>query len=298
MGQLEEMQSFIRVVDAGSISRAAEQIGIAKSAVSRRLVDLETRMGAKLLNRTTRTSSLTDKGQRFYEHSLKIIDDIAELQNLTHDNQQQLKGTIHIAAPLSFGFAVADKFMQQHPAVKINVNLSDRQVNLIEEGVDIAIRIANLKDSSLISRKLAPIKMLLCASPTYLKDSPPLQTVDDLKQHQLLHYSLSSSKSWKLTDSQGMEHLVNFKPRITANNGDFLSKMAIAGHGIVMLPSFIVWKSLAAGELVEVLDAYRASELTAYVVYPQSRYLSHRTRVLIDFLVQEFGENPYWDVSD
>jgi len=299
MGQLEDMTVFIRVVDAGGISRAAEQLGIAKSAVSRRLVDLETRLGIRLLNRTTRTSSLTEAGRGFYERSIKIIDDISELNALASDSNTCLEGTINLAAPLSFGLShlapAIDDFLSLHPELTININFSDRQINLIEEGLDLAVRIADLKDSSLIARKLSPIRTQLCASPEYLKKQGTPETLDDLKHHPLLHYNLSNTSSWKLTDSQGEQHFIHVKAKINANNGDFLKDMAIAGHGILLIPTFISWKAIANGELVPLLSDYMTPQLNAYAVYPQTRYLSQRTRVLIDFLVERFGEKPYWD---
>ena len=299
MGQLENMQFFIRVVDAGGISRAAGQLGLAKSAVSRRLADLETGLGVRLMHRTTRTSSLTEAGRVFYERSIKIVDDIAELNALTKNTHTTLEGTINLAAPLSFGMShlapAIEAFLKQHPELIININFSDSQLNLIEEGLDLAIRIADLKDSSLIARKISPIRTLLCASPDYLQEHGTPKTLNDLQHHQLLHYSLSNSSTWKVTDKQGEQHFINVKAKIIANNGDFLKGMAIAGHGIILMPTFISWKAIAKGELVPILTHYNLPQLNAYAVYPQTRYVSERTRMLIDFLVEKFGDKPYWD---
>jgi len=299
MGQLEDMNMFIRVIDAGGISRAADQLDLAKSAVSRKLVNLETRLGLRLLNRTTRTSSLTEAGRSYYERAIKIVNDVAELNALTEDSNIALEGTINLAAPLSFGLChlstAIDSFIKQHPGLTININFSDRQVDLVEEGLDLAFRIAELKDSSLIARKMFPIRHILCASPGYLKKQGTPKTPSDLKLHRLLQYNLSGSSAWKLTDKQGRQHFINISAHMIANNGDFLKDMAIAGHGIAMTPTFISWKAIAMGELVPVLSDFNPPQLNAYVVYPQTRYLSQRTRVLIDFLVERFGSNPYWD---
>ena len=299
MGQLEDMHVFIRVVEAGGISRAAEQLGLAKSAVSRRLSDLEARLGVRLLNRTTRTSNLTEAGRGFYERSIKIVDDIGELNALTKGLNTTLEGTIYLAVPLSFGLShlapAMDAFVKLHPKLNINIDFSDRHKNLIEEGLDLAIRIADLKDSSLIARKISPIRTMICTSPEYLKKHGTPETLDDLKHHQLLHYNLSNSSSWKLTDKQGKQHFIHVAARIMANNGDFLKDMAIAGHGIIMMPTFITWKAIAMGELVPILSDYKTPQLNAYAVYSQTRYLSQRARMLIDFLVERFGDNPYWD---
>ncbi len=299
MGQLEDMNMFIHVVDAGGISRAADQMNLAKSAVSRRLVDLEKRLGVRLLNRTTRKSSLTEAGRNYYERAIKIVDDVAELNALTEDANSVLEGTINLAVPLSFGLChlstAVDSFIKQHPKLTININFSDGQVDLVEEGMDLAFRIGVLKDSSLIARQICPIKSILCASPDYLKKQGIPKTPEDLKHHQLLHYSLSGSLTWKLTDRQGEQHLINISAQMIANNGDFLKNMAVAGHGIIIMPTFIVWKAIASGELVPILSDYDPPQLNAYAVYPQARYLSQRTRVLIDFLVERFGDYPYWD---
>jgi DNA-binding transcriptional LysR family regulator len=299
MGQLENMNVFIRVVEAGGISRAADQLGLAKSAVSRRLVDLETRLGVRLLNRTTRKSSLTEIGKSYYERAIKVVDDVAELNTLAADSNTSLEGTINLAAPLSFGLChlstAIDAFIKQHPELTINIDFSDRQVDLVEEGLDLAFRIADLKDSSLIARKISPIKIILCGSPDYLKKHGIPKIPNDLKKHRLLHYNVSGSSTWKLTDNKGKQHSINVHAKIIANNGDFLKDMAIAGHGIVCSPTFISWKALATGDLIPVLSDYKLPQPNAYAVYPQTRYLSQRTRILIDFLVDRFGNNPYWD---
>lgn len=301
MGQLEDMNIFIRIVDAGGISRAADQLGLAKSAVSRRLVDLETRLGVRLLNRTTRTSSLTEIGQSYYDHAITIVDDVAELNAVTSDANTTLKGTIKLAAPLSFGLRhlspAIDDFLNQHPVLTINIDFSDRQVDLVEEGLDLAFRIADLKDSNLIARKVSPIKLLLCASPEYLKKYGTPKTPNDLKNHHLLYYNIAETNTWKLTDKKGKKHTVSVNAKMIANNGDFLNDMAIAGHGIASSPTFISWQAITTGDLVPVLTDYKLPQPNAYAVYPQTRYLSQRTRILIDFLVERFGDNPYWDQS-
>ena len=299
MGLLEDMGVFIRVVEAGGISRAADQLGLAKSAVSRRLADLETRLGVRLLNRTTRASSLTDAGKIYYERASKIVDDVAELNALTTQSITSLEGKINIAAPLSFGLAhlspAINAFVKQHPNLAINLDFSDRQIDLIEEGFDLAVRIADLRDSSLIARKIAPIRIILCASPAYLEQTGVPKSAEDLRHHRLLQYNISDSSTWKLIDQKGKEYSVNVSPKISANNGDFLKDMAVAGHGILVTPTFISWKALATGDLIPVLSDYTLRQLNAYAVYPQARYLSHRARLLIDFLLERFGDNPYWD---
>jgi DNA-binding transcriptional LysR family regulator len=299
MNPVEEMQHFVRIVEAGSISAAAEQLGLAKSGVSRRLNQLEKRLGARLLNRTTRRSSLTDAGRSYYEGARKLLSQLEELDAQVSGGECALEGRLKLAAPLSFGLThlapAIEEFARLHPEVRIDIDFSDRQVDLVAQGIDLAIRIAELRDSSLRARRICPIRLMLCASPGYLAAHGTPETPDDLAAHQLLHYDIGGGPVQRLGDGRGGELSVPVKPRLTANNGDFLRDMAIAGHGIVASPTFIVWQALALGELVPILEAYRPLPINAYAVYPQSRFLPRRARVLIDFLAERFGDNPYWD---
>ena len=299
MGQFEEMQNFVRVVEAGSISKAAEQLGLAKSGVSRRLGELESRLGVRLLNRTTRRSSLTEAGQAFYTGAKKLLGDVSELNSATADTDALLEGTLRLAVPLSFGLchlsSAIDEFLGAHPELTINIDFSDRHIDLVEQGVDLAIRIADMHDSTLQARRICPIRILLCASPAYLEQYGVPRAPDDLKTHRMLQYDIGGGSVLKLEDGRGRKHVIHTRPRIVANNGDFLRDMAMAGHGIILTPSFIAWQAISAGDLVSVMPNYYPRQLGAYAVYPQTRYLSRRARMFIDFLVERFGENPYWD---
>jgi DNA-binding transcriptional LysR family regulator len=299
MSQIEEMQNFVRVVEAGSISKAAGQLGVAKSGVSRRLVELESRLGVRLLNRTTRRSSLTEAGQAFYAGAVKLLGDVTELNAATADTDALLDGTLRLAVPLSFGLChlspAIDEFLRAHPGLNINIDFSDRHIDLVEQGVDLAIRIADMTDSSLQARRICPIRILLCASPAYLEHHGTPEVPDDLKAHHFLQYDIGGRSMLRLEDKLGGEHQVQIKPRIVANNGDFLRDMAMAGHGIILTPSFIAWQAISTGDLVSVMPGYCPQQRSAYAVYPQTRYLSRRARMFIDFLVERFGEKPYWD---
>ena len=299
MGQLEEMQVFIRVVDAGGIGLAADQMGIAKSAVSRRLSELENRLGVTLLNRTTRSSKLTEAGQNYYTRSHQLINEIDELNNQTSDPDFELNGTLRISVPLSFGLAhltpALDLFTREHPELKVDIEFTDRETDLIEGGFDLAFRIGDLSDSSLKARRIAPIKFHICASPEYLKQYGVPQQPSDLKDHHLLKYALVDTNTWKIIDAKGKPHTVKINSTITANNGDFLNSMAIAGHGITFTPSFISWQAIAMGKLVYVLADCEMPTMYAYAVYPNTRFPSRKVRLFIDFLTERFGDNPYWD---
>jgi DNA-binding transcriptional LysR family regulator len=299
MTAFDEMTSFVRVVEAGSISKAAEQLGMAKSGVSRRLAELESRLGVRLLNRTTRRSSLTDAGRSYYEGAVKLLSDVAELDAVVADSEASLKGRLRLAAPLSFGLChltpAIEEFMKAHPEVMIDLDFSDRQVDLVAQGIDLAVRIAELRDSSLKARRICPIRLMLCASPGYLEQHGTPRTPEELARHQVLHYDIGGGPLLRLADRRGGEQQLHVEPQLVANNGDFLCDMAIAGHGIILTPTFIAWQAVALGELVPLMREWWPPPLNAYAVYPQTRYLSRRARGFIDFLAERFGENPYWD---
>ena len=299
MGQLEDMDTFVRIIDAGSISQAANQLGVVKSAISRRLVDLEVRLGVQLLNRTTRKSSLTEAGRQYYERSIQILADVADINAATSNAKAALTGTFKISAPLSFGLLhmseAINEFAGLHPDLIIHMDFNDRKVDLIEEGYDVAIRIAELKDSSLMALKLAPISNILCASPDYLAKMGTPQRPKDLKGHHILRYSNVPSNMWHFTGPDRRKQSINLPVKMSANNGDFLKSAAKDGQGIIHSPTFIVWREIASGELVKILDDYPSPSLNAYAVYPQTRHLPGRVRLFIDFLKEKFGGEPYWD---
>jgi DNA-binding transcriptional LysR family regulator len=299
MSQFIEMKTFVRIVEAGTISAAAEQLGLAKSGVSRRLTDLESRLGVRLINRTTRRSSLTDAGRRYYEGAVKLLSDVAELNASTTDREASLDGTLRLAVPLSFGLAhlapAIDDFLRSHPGLDVDMDFSDRQVDLVERGVDLAIRIARLEDSSLQARRLCPIRLLLCASPAYLEKHGRPRRLEDLSSHRVLVYDTGSGGTLQLKNEEDRLVTISAPSPVTANNGDFLRDMAMAGHGLTLIPSFIAWQAVASGDLVEIMPEHAPDPLDAWAVYPRTRYLSRRARRFIDFLAEKFGERPYWD---
>jgi len=297
MGQLEDMSIFARVVEAGSITKAAEQLNLAKSAVSKRLSALEQRLGQKLITRTTRRSNLTDAGKTYYQRSKLILDEVAELNNQATFAHQSLSGSLKISVPVSFGLMyladALDDFIKLYPDIHLQVNFSDHAVDLIESGYDLAIRIGNLNNSSLQARKLAPIKQLLCASPTYLSKYGNPKSHNDLVHHKFLRYDNISMLGINLLDNSGQTINVQRNNYYSANNGDFLAKLAKSGHGILQTPNFFVWKAIQEGELVPILEQYKLAQLDAYAVYPANRHLPQKVRVLIDYLVEYFISPPF-----
>lgn len=301
MNQFEDMQTFVRVVEAGSITKAADQMNTAKSAISRRIAELEKRLGVQLLIRTTRSQTLTDSGQSYYEQCLRLIEDVAEVESQVKNEHCALRGHIKVAAPLSFGLQhlgpAIRRFNEVHPDIYFDIDFNDRLVDLVEEGFDLAIRISKLQDSTLIARKITNVGLVLAASPGYLKKHGTPQSLEDLQDHFALHYR-GAPDSWPFKDKNGKEVSIKVPSILTANNGDFLTQSAIDDKGIIMSPDFLSYKAIKLGQLVPILTDYMPDyDLAAYAVYPHTRHLSHRVRSFVEYLQQYFGDKPYWQLS-
>lgn len=302
MNKFEEMQTFVRIVEAGSITKAAEQLDTVKSAISRRLSSIESRLGVSLITRTTRSQTLTEHGRSYYQQCLRLIADIEETEASLKDSHRSLSGTIKIAAPLSFGIKHLHQPLQAfkalHPNIMLDIDFNDRRVDLIEEGFDLAIRIARLEDSSLIAKRISQIKVVLSASPKYLDKYPPIKSPDNLLvQHQKLHYK-NQDDLWKFQSPSGEKTHVKVPAHMVSNNGDFLCQAAIAGSGLLYTPDFICYEAIQSGQLVRVLEDHLSNnEIPIYAVYPQTRHLSQRVRQLVDFLANFYGDKPYWQLS-
>jgi len=301
LDRFKNMATFIRVVEAGGISAAADKLGVAKSAVSRRLKELEGHLGVELFHRTTRKMNLTDTGRAFYHQSVRIVEDVIEAEHATSQAHGTLKGSLKIALPSTFGLMhmgpAINEFLQENPQIEFDLDFNDREVDLIQEGFDLAIRIANLPDSSLIARRLAPIQFVMCASQVYLEQKDTPYSPDELRDHQCLVYSLMRDfEYWHLTDSNGREIRVKIQPYLKASTGEFLKDAAIEGLGIILVPSFIAYKEIESGALVPILEDYKLPQIEAYAIYPQTRHLSQRVRAFVDFLAKRFEGTPYWDL--
>lgn len=300
MNRFENMNCFVRVVESGSISAAADRLGVAKSAVSRRLKELESHLGVELFHRTTRSMNLTDTGRAFYHQSVRILDDLHEAEAAASQAHQTLQGNLKVALPSSFGLKhmapALNDFLDRHPQIEFDLDFNDREADLIQEGFDLAIRIAHLPDSSLIARRLAPINMVLCASPGYIRQHGQPQQPDDVGQHRCLTYSLLQDPfTWRFTDARQQSRKVTVRSVMKASNGDFLKHAAIRDHGLAYLPTFIAYEAIESGTLVPLLTKFKPEPLHAYAIYPQTRHLSQRVRSLVDFLVERFAGTPYWD---
>ena len=301
MDRLENMSTFIRVVECGSITAAADRLDVAKSAVSRRLKELEQHLGVELFHRTTRKMNLTDTGRSFYHQSVRILDDVLEAELATSQAHSELQGSLKVAVPLSFGLMhlgpAINEFSQAHPQIEFDLDFSDREVDLMQEGFDLGIRIAKLPDSSLIARRLAAIQTVVCASPDYLEDMGEPISPDELIEHKCLAYSLLRNlDTWHFHDAKGKLLTTKIRPHMKASNGQFLRDAAVEGQGIVVLPSFIAYQEIERGALLPLLQDYKPTQLEAYAIYPQTRHLSLRVRTFVDFLVERFEGTPYWDL--
>jgi len=301
MDRLISMSVFVTVVEQGNFTAAAEQLQLSRASASKHITALENCLGGRLLNRTTRRISLTEAGHAYYERCKQILEDVAEAECVVTGFSSEPRGLLRINAPMSFGtkqFAdIVAHFCQAHPAIDVELSLNDRIVDVIEEGYDLSIRITQLKDSSLIARKLAPCHIVLCASPDYLNTHGRPVQPDDLNRQTCLHYAyFEGGKNWVLNGPDG-EHRIRIRPQLTANNGEVLYAAARQGLGIALLPTFIVGDAIRAGDLEVILPAYQTLEINIYAVYASRQHLSAKVRAFIDFAAEQIGEQPVWDVG-
>jgi len=293
------MQIFVEVTRAAGFSAAATRLGLSRAQVSKSVMQLEQHLGTRLFNRTTRRISLTDVGNAYLERCIDILQEIEETEAVAAAQTREPRGRLTMSAPTSFGILHLQQalpaYLRQHPQVQVSLNLADRFIDVVDEGFDLVIRIAELEDSTLIARRLAPCQRLLCAAPAYLEQHGIPQVPQDLALHHCLVYSNElKPDSWRLQGPGGIES-VRVNGPVCADNGDILRASAVAGLGITLLPTFIVGADLQAGRLQQVLADYRPPTISIYAVYPSRRYLSARVRSFVDFLAAYFGERPEWD---
>lgn len=296
---LEGVSVFVAVVDAQSFSGAAQSLRRSKAAVSNQIARLENRLKVRLLNRTTRKLSLTDEGRAYLEHCRRILDEAHEAEDALDSAAQEPRGVLRVSAPMSFGVlhvgaAVAD-FMHMHPQVQVDLVLNDRQVDLVDDGFDMAIRIGRLTDSSLIARRLAPCRRIVVASPAYWNEHGRPAHPDELTEHEALIYDyLPDPGVWNFRGPDG-PFSVNVSGRLRANNGDVIMSAVRQGLGVDLTPTFFCCEDLESGTLEAVLEDFEDEPISIYAVYPHRRHLTTRVRTFVDFLADRFGENPYWD---
>ncbi|WP_369983899.1 LysR family transcriptional regulator [Thalassolituus sp.] len=300
MNELEEVRVFITLVECHSASKAAEKLGVANSAISRRMKALEERLGVQLLQRTTRTMHLTDDGQIYYERCKRLLDEWNDAEQEVMQSATALTGNIHVSMPLSLGIShlspiIAD-FMLENPGVSVNLDLSDRRVDVIEDGFDIVFRIGHLEDSSLIARQVTQVRHMVYCSPQLAEQYGPFDTPNDLRKIPTFGYSnLRHPGRWPYTAPDGAKGEIRLSPKILSNNGEALMAAAERNLGAGCQPTFILHEAFSSGRLVPLLTDYQWFGMNLYAVYPRARHLSRRVRALLDYVIERLGKRPYWD---
>ncbi|SHO56197.1 LysR family transcriptional regulator [Vibrio quintilis] len=298
MDKLETMKAFLAVVQEGSFSKASEKLNLSPQLVSKYVSWLEDKLKTRLLNRTTRKVSVTEAGRAYFERCQQILIDLEETENSLTNLEQHVSGTLTISAPMSFGTRHLARllvdFQRLYPDVNIDLQLTDTKVDIVDQGIDVALRIGYLKNSTLIAKKITPIRLAICASPEYLKQYGEPSTPDELANHYYLKYTYSED-NFVFSQFNRQSAGLRLKHTITANNGDLLMNAAVHGGGIIIQPTFITGEAIARGKLKRILPGYEPSSLNMYAVYAHRKFLASKVRSFVDFVVQYYGEVPYWD---
>jgi DNA-binding transcriptional LysR family regulator len=288
MNPYEDMRIFTQVMQAGSFTAAADLLGMSKQSVSRRLMQLEERLGVRLLNRSTRRLDATPLGQQYFDSAVRLLGEMQQAEQDISGQTQALRGTLRLSAPLSFAIShlgsLLTEFLQLHAQLIVEIDLSDRAVDLIGEGYDLALRIGTLEDSSLVARRIASIERVYCASPGYLAARGTPLEPEALREHDCLPYGHSRQVQWQFKGQGKTLHAIAVSGRMRANNGELLRDAAIAGMGVTYLPAFIVEQALADGRLVKLLEAWTPPRLQLSAVYPQHRQIARPVQAFVEFL--------------
>jgi len=297
--RFEAYQVFSQVVESGSFSKAAAKLDLSATATSRHIAELEAHLQTRLLNRTTRRISLTESGRALYERCVQILADLEEAEQEASRAAVVPRGTIKLTTSVNFGVrhlapALAE-FLAAHAEVRFDVSLSDRIVDLVEEGFDLGIRIGGTGSEHIVARKLGETRLVPCAAPAYLAAHAAPRTPEDLDRHNCLTYEYVSPKNvWRFRDPAGGERAVRVKGSVQSNNGDVLAEVAAGGAGIVFEPAFIVGPDVRAGRLVPLLQEYVPAPVPIYAVYPSRKHLSAKVRLFVEFLVARFAKAQDW----
>ena len=299
MRDLNDMVTFARVVEAKSFSEAAKRMKASKSRVSKAITKLERELGVRLLNRSTRGLSLTEVGAAFYEHCRRIIEEAEEATQLVTQLHSEPRGVLKVSTSVAFGTLhiapALPEFLARYPDLGVDMTITDRLVDLVEEGYDVAIRIVHEPALNFVARELAPVHRVVCATPDYFKRHGVPQTPEDLRQHNCLHYThFSAQGEWHFTSRRGPIS-VPLSGNLRINDDEALSQAVLGGLGIALLPTFIIGQELQSGRLQAVLSDYVPLERRIFAVYLQSIHLPAKVRAFIDFLRARFGSKPYWD---
>jgi DNA-binding transcriptional LysR family regulator len=301
--RFQAVSTFAKVVELGSFARAAERLSMSASAVSRQVADLEAHLDVRLLNRTTRKLSLTEPGQAFYERCVQLLAELEEAESSVRAATVLPKGTLRLTCGVSFGVrylapAMAE-FAAQHPQLVFDLDLSDRAVDLVEEGFDLGVRIGHVGHQGLVSRRIGWTRPVCCASPEYLKQRGAPTTPEELTKHECLTYThVPVPNVWTFTDRGGATHAVRITARHRTNNGRMGAALAVDGMGVIFEPDFIVAPEVRSGRLVRLLPGFEPARSPIAAVYPSRRHLSAKVRSFVDFLAARFARQQDWQLPD
>lgn len=298
MDRLDAMRTFVRVAQAGSLAAVAAELNVARSVVTRQVAALESRLGTKLLARSTRRVALTSAGAVYLEKCQAILDQVAEAEAEAADDRAQPRGHIRLTMPLSLGvrhlMPIVEDFVARHPQVTVDIDFNDRRVDIVEAGLDLSIRIANDLDPSSVARKISVCRSVVAAAPDYLARHGEPSEPGDLIEHDCLTFVPNFRAAWPfIVDDEVRWFPV--RSRLRANNGDALLEAAVRGHGVTYLPTFIANREIAAGRLRVLLRDHLPLWHDIHVILAGGRYVPHRVRALVDYLAERTGPSPFWD---
>jgi DNA-binding transcriptional LysR family regulator len=296
MDTLDGIKTVVAVVETGSFTAASERLGMSKALVSKYVGEVEDSLGVRLLNRSTRRLALTEAGRRYYDQALPLLEEFTEMVDSVTGEQSSPRGLLRISVPVTFGemslAPLIPKFLQQYPDIGVDLQLSDKKIDMLEEGIDVVIRIGGVDDSSLIAKQIQTLPLALCASPDYIRLKGLPDSPKELVQHDcIIDSNFRIGKHWPIICPKNVTTSVEVSSRVMANSPRAVKEIALAGGGIGMIPRFIVQDALDDGRLEEILPTYRTLEFGLFAIYPHRRYLSRKVRCFIDFLVAEFAEN-------
>jgi DNA-binding transcriptional LysR family regulator len=295
MDTIDGMNTVIAVVETGSFTAASERLGLSKALVSKYVGEVEKRLGVRLFNRSTRRLALTEAGQNYYDRVLPLLDEYHSMLDDVAGEQSQPRGILRISTPVTFGEMELSPrlpgFLQEHPDLNVDLQLTDRMIDMLEEGIDVVVRIGSVDDSNLVARHIKTYPLILCASPEYLKKNGTPRSPRQLPDHHcIIDSNFRIARQWPLVKTDGTMQTVEVQSRVAVNSPRAVREITIAGGGIGLIPRFIIEDALQEGLVKQVLPKYTTLEFGMYAIYPHRRYLSRKVRCFIDFLVREFGE--------
>jgi len=302
MDRFQALRVFSQVIESGSFSAAADKLGLSSTAVSRHVAELEAHLQTRVLNRTTRRISLTESGRALYERAVQLLADLDEAEQEASRAAVVPRGTIKLTTSVNFGVrhvapAIA-AFLAAHAGVRFDVSLSDRIVDLVEEGFDLAVRLGMPGSDNVVARKLGETRLVPCASPAYLRAHGAPQVPEDLARHNCFTYEYVTPRNlWRFLDAGGAERTVRVSGSLHSNNGDLLAEAAAQGAGIVFEPAFIVGPDVRAGRLVPLLQEFVAPPIPIFAIYPSRKHLSAKVRAFVDFLLERFAQAQDWSAA-